>query len=393
MDAISNKTVLYIGGFELPDKNAAAQRVVPIAQILKTLGYNVVFVGIDKSIKSNLGIENTKSDIYGFTSYRLKYPSSIFEWIDYISDISYLPELMKLGPTMIIAYNYQSIALYRLYKFSKKHNIPLIADCTEWYMSSGSLIFKIVKSFDTYLRMQVVHPKLDGIITISKYLYNYYHSYTDNVILLPPLVDKEQSKWKNVKQNVAKHERINLIYAGFPVMGNNDRLDLLIDALSVLFDKYSILTNFTIIGLDIEHYYKIYSVKSLPKNIEDYINFKGCISHNEVLQAVANADFEIFLRDDNIANAAGFPTKFVESISCGTPVLTNLSSNIEMFLKEGYNGYALDNSSLECLVNSLLKPLKLSKAKINILKENCKNQNLFDFRNYVAEFDNFLTSM
>ena len=37
-------TVLYIGGFELPDKNAAAHRVLGIAKILKELGYSVEFM-------------------------------------------------------------------------------------------------------------------------------------------------------------------------------------------------------------------------------------------------------------------------------------------------------------------------------------------------------------
>ena len=34
-------------------------------------------------------------------------------------------------------------------------------------------------------------------------------------------------------------------------------------------------------------------------------------------------------RDTNIVTKAGFPTKFVESITCGIPVLTNKNSNIE----------------------------------------------------------------
>ena len=41
---MSSKTVLYVGGFILPDKNAAAQRVVGIAKILRDIGYNVVFM-------------------------------------------------------------------------------------------------------------------------------------------------------------------------------------------------------------------------------------------------------------------------------------------------------------------------------------------------------------
>lgn len=42
-------TILYIGGFELPDKNAAAQRVVANAKALRDLNYNVVFIGITKT--------------------------------------------------------------------------------------------------------------------------------------------------------------------------------------------------------------------------------------------------------------------------------------------------------------------------------------------------------
>lgn len=36
-------TILYVGGFELPDKNAAAHRVLSNAKIFRELGYNVFF--------------------------------------------------------------------------------------------------------------------------------------------------------------------------------------------------------------------------------------------------------------------------------------------------------------------------------------------------------------
>ena len=45
-------TVLYIGGFELPDRNAAAQRVFGIANALRKLGYNVVFLNALKSCEN-----------------------------------------------------------------------------------------------------------------------------------------------------------------------------------------------------------------------------------------------------------------------------------------------------------------------------------------------------
>lgn len=42
------KKILYIGGFELPDKNAAAHRVLAIAKGLRDSGNEVVFMGVSK---------------------------------------------------------------------------------------------------------------------------------------------------------------------------------------------------------------------------------------------------------------------------------------------------------------------------------------------------------
>ena len=38
-------TILYVGNFELPDKNAAAHRVVNNAKIFRELGYRVALLG------------------------------------------------------------------------------------------------------------------------------------------------------------------------------------------------------------------------------------------------------------------------------------------------------------------------------------------------------------
>ena len=40
-------TIVYYGGFSLPDKNAAANRVVSNGKIFEALGYNVIFLGAD----------------------------------------------------------------------------------------------------------------------------------------------------------------------------------------------------------------------------------------------------------------------------------------------------------------------------------------------------------
>lgn len=39
---------VYVGGFEMPDKNAAAHRVMNIGKILNNIGKSVVYIGVDK---------------------------------------------------------------------------------------------------------------------------------------------------------------------------------------------------------------------------------------------------------------------------------------------------------------------------------------------------------
>lgn len=51
---MEKRTILYV---ELPDKNAAAQRVLSVAKIFKSIGYNVIFLGIDKTIDTKISIE------------------------------------------------------------------------------------------------------------------------------------------------------------------------------------------------------------------------------------------------------------------------------------------------------------------------------------------------
>ncbi len=386
----SNKTVLYVGGFELPDKNAAAQRVLANADILKKLGYKVIFVGIDKCLDNRIPFEKTKTETGGFTHYRKKYPVSLPEWLYYLTDISYINHFQ---PDIVIAYNYPAFALEKLRKWCKRHHAKIIADCTEWYEPQGNILFKIIKGMDIHFRMKVIHPKLDGMIAISHYLYTYYTSRMKNVFQLPPLVDKQAGKWKMEKDDEIP-DRIRLIYVGSPGPGNKDRLDIIINALEKIKRKYLLNFNFRIIGLTKEQYCKIYNINTLPPYCENCVEFKGRVSHTEALNYLANSDFQIFIRQNNLTNTAGFPTKFVEATSCGIPVLTNFSSDLKNYLFCQENGFLLDISSMDNLIHSLLIPLQLSKEERIRLKTTCRQfEDTFDYRNYISGFEDFLSSV
>ncbi|MBK7978836.1 MAG: hypothetical protein IPK06_02255 [Ignavibacteriae bacterium] len=118
------KTILYIGGFELPDRNAAAQRVVAVGKLFRELGYNVVFIGIDKYLSDNSKIETTKTKYFGFDSWAVSYPKSSINWLKYIGSIYDLEFLIKRyyknDLFALVFYNHPFLIQYRLRKSKKR---------------------------------------------------------------------------------------------------------------------------------------------------------------------------------------------------------------------------------------------------------------------------------
>ena len=70
-----SKTIIYIGGFELPDKNAAAHRVINNGKAFRELGYNVIFIDASKERNYSNNILRTRQDFFGFETYSVQYPN------------------------------------------------------------------------------------------------------------------------------------------------------------------------------------------------------------------------------------------------------------------------------------------------------------------------------
>lgn len=370
----------------MPDNNAAAQRVVGNAKAFRDLGYQTFFIGLSRTKE----LCNHVNEFENFNYVNLHYPERLKDWYTYISSITQYNNYLDKLPDIVIAYNFPAIALNKLRKWSFKKNIRIIADCTEWYEAKGNIIFRLVKSFDTWYRMRRVHFKMDGMIAISDYLYDYYSKKMQNVINIPPLVDFTMQKWNLIMKNDPLNDNIvSIIYAGSPGSGYKDRLDVIIEALSEI--KREGISNFifSILGITQEQYLQLFGIQ-VPKNLKQEVIFKGRLSHIDTLNNIKKAHFFLFIRDNNHSNRAGFPTKLVESITCGTPVLTNPTSNIKAYIDNGKNGYLLNNLSLIELKSLLHKAIQLPKSHIFDMKNYCYQSEKFNYKNYLADFEGLL---
>lgn len=349
--------VLYIGGFELPDKNAAAQRVIGIAKSLREAGHEVRFVNALKEYAR----EPHDTEYFGFSTFEYKREGDK----DYLFGAhKAISIIQKEKPNAVIAYNYPAVALNRIRKYCQANNIKCIADVTEWPKPvGGSIVYRIIKELDTAYRMRYVQKHVDSVVAISRFLYDYYREKVPTV-LIPPTVDISDDKWNVGVEK--KTEVTSFAYAGSP-SALKEKLDVIVRAIIECGKTERIV--FNVVGITKNQFVQMYSwAGDLPKEIV----FWGRIPHTDVIRIVRESSWSIILRDNNIVVKAGFPTKLVESISCGTPVIVNRFSNVTDYLTK--------NNSL--LINS--------KEEIEeAIKTACKytpivDRERFDYRRYTS---------
>ena len=115
------KKILYIGGFELPDKNAAAHRVMANAKLLSEMGFEVSFIGISKNLK------NAPHKVNGFVSTPIGYPKSVKSWLHQIVTFVDKGTILKEQPHFVVLYNFPSIASLRIIHACHKRGIKVVS--------------------------------------------------------------------------------------------------------------------------------------------------------------------------------------------------------------------------------------------------------------------------
>lgn len=387
-----NCTVVYVGGFELPDRNAAAHRVLANAKILRQLGLGVVLVGVDRSIGGCSVAAQLRAPVDGFDNWAIPYPSSAKEWMAHLCSVDPIVKIVRHYPDVraIFCYNYPAIALSRLKEYCHRCDIKVVADCTEWYSAKGGgILHDILKGIDTCLRMRVVHRRLDGMIVISRYLENYYRG-CRSVVTIPPLVDPSEEKWR-VDGSGCDLSRVRIVYAGSPGR-TKDRLDLVIEALDQIDQSSDYM--FDVVGLAKEQYLRDNRRHArVIQRLGARVRFLGRLSHTESLRHVQRADFTALIRDDTRLTRAGFPTKFVESISCGVPVIASRTSDLADYVSEGKNGFLVSTSNPQDVRAALQRAVGLGRPEIEAMKRYCRQNNPFTYDRFIVHMRAFIRDL
>ncbi|MDU1032956.1 glycosyltransferase [Clostridium sp.] len=393
------ETIAYIGDFQCSTMSAEVQLVLGNAAIFKELGYKVVFIGNEFEDKEFNSIMDTHKTFLGYDLFNVPFyrGSKDIKKLNFIEkEIEFV--LKKYNCRFVICYGTPTFSglLFMLKRWCRKSKIPFIINCVDLpNVSHGSFLQRKIKRVDRILR-HWIYKNSDGIIAVSSKIAEYLldNKYKPSIIV-PPVKNLEAYR----KPILEERNFIKLVYGGNPfpsdgrkvsVDGYKDRLDIAIYYVDKLVDLgYKI--RFDIYGLTLEQYINVVPEQYalLQKNIE-HIKFHGRVAKNICEQAFSDSDYMILLRKKNLMTDAGFPTKFVESISVGTPVLITDVGDIHCYLKENINGFFVDIEDEAKGIEQMSKAIELPLEKINIMKKQCYDSKLFDYKKYVLNMQKFL---
>lgn len=359
--------IVYTTG-SFPYGAASANRLLNLSLSFQHLGYKVIVLakgnGVDQ-VKTN---KITHKNIYKGIEYRdfSNLVTNIYDIKEIIANTITLEENKKIK---MICFSHKNISIKNI-NYVKKIGASSCVDVTEWHNYSQFIGLKQkIKYLKHIYKIMYVIPKSKNIICISSFLSEYYTEKKCNTIIIPPQIDAlNENQISEVYYDKAHiNEEIKFLYAGS--MGKKDFLDVALEGFSLLDKEILKKIKITILGADLTQF-----IEHIPK-AEKYMELlgnslliKGRVPKSEVEKELLGTHFLFFMRPLQRYSKAGFPSKVPEALNLGVPIITNFTSDLNIYLKDGYNSVILNS------LDSREFKSKIESAVLNI--DNFKYENM-----------------
>ena len=380
--------IIFVISSPFPYGSAYSSRAINLTKLFCTCGYHVHVI----APKSKL-VQECK-ELEGF-DYSVEYvvdTKNVLTLCGIGTDKPYMDAVNKYLKEEKIDLIISSSMVFvadKLYKLSKKIDVPYIIEQCEWYDESTFKFGRYNPYFREHIkRIEKKNQKLDGVISISTLFEKHYLNQGVKTVRIPTILDVQNTEYRTKTDKINAYK---IAFAGSLGKGK-ENLKPVLEALKVI-NKNKIQIIFDIYGP---------SEKQLLSNINDDIELwntvKNCvhvhgyIPQNQVPKAIYDSDFTIFFRPDRKSSNAGFPTKLAESMTVGTPVITNNTGDISLYVKNGVNGYICNDSTSMEIESIFEKILNMDIEKYMQLRVSARKtaEESFDYKHYINAFNNLL---
>lgn len=376
--------IVYAGPFGFPSSDANSLRVRGMIEAFVAAGHevHVVCLGEDRSDELIDGIRVTRIPEYaeGIMSRLLGGVRGLF-----LGDVT-ARWLVQSGirPDALILYGTHLGYLLRLKRFSRAYGVRLFLDVVEWYQPShlpGGALGPF--AFANELSMRVMARRADGTFAISRFLEAHFARLGVPVLRVPPLF-KQTSRPVSLFR--VADSKLHLCYVGTP--GRKELLD----------ELFAGLKNAVAAGAPVQMHMAGMTAEGaraqgLPVDeLGGAIKFYGRVQNQEAVSIVSACDFMVLLRPDQRFSRAGFPSKVAESLSCGTPVLANLISDLADYLKDGENAIIVRGADAHSVSESIQRAANLDVESLDAMRRSAlSTSSAFRPENHATRIDAFIS--
>lgn len=359
--------VAYVGPFHYPDGGAAARRVLGMAESFSAAGFDVVIASGAGDSLADVGILMPQGDGIAWCLLPERVAEGLprplrrfrYAWMGKRT-VAWLASRPSL-PAAVVLYSGYTPYLQRLLPWCRRNRVPLFFDAVEWYEPEhrrGYLTSPYQWNIEWAMRHLI--PKTDGVIAISSYLADYYRKRGLPVAIVPPTTSAiAPGDWQ-------PDSRLRLCYAGHP--GHKDDLEAVLKAVAGLAEQGAPI-HLTVAGPSREQVLRM--VGASPQIERPWLHAAGMLDYAEVRRLVGSMDFSILARQPCRTSHAGFPTKFVESFACGTPVIANHTSDLHLHLRDGETGLVCADPDVESIASALRRALALDEQAKRQMRAAC----------------------
>ena len=372
--------IVICGLLKYPAGDAGSLRQHKFSIMFRKLGHDVLVVGLGPANGRQETVHKGTKYIslrYGDTKIWNKVISHIYYWKNFKAILNeYCPDVILMDDLGLLRTIY-------LKHFCRRKQIRLIHDSVEWYSPEQ---FKHGKFSWRYIRKDLLNRFLIdrncGVIAISSYLHNHFAEKGCTCVRIPIVISEEDMSSKKDLPD----DKVVFTYAGQP--GKKDYLHVMLDAFTLLPDELLRRVVFNIVGCTKEQMIAAGINEEVLEKLDKNLVIHGRVKHAEVLRILTETHFTLLMRSPVQRYAkAGFPTKVVESLSCSTPVICNLTSDLGDYLTDTVDSLIVTDCGAEPLKDCLEKAVTMPESQ---RREMCVQSELtarkyFMYHRYLGE--------
>lgn len=384
--------VAYVGPYLSSSPGSAGlQRALGVARSLASSGAEVV-IGTGDYGSATPAISQSAPDSIEVTDVGVRRPSPVgrvsrgLARIRFGSDVRSWLDSLQPRADLVIIYGGGAAFAAQILRWSRATGTPVVVDSVEWYDPSHQPLGRYGPiALDFELAMHKVYRRAGNVLAISSFLTDHFAAQGCRTIRVPPTTDVLGTPWSHEVPGGP----VRFAYAGIP--GRKDLLDVVIRGIQRA-DPSGARCTLGVVGPSVA---QVRALLGERPDLPSWVVVHGKRSRQEALNIVRNAHFVPLVRSDARYAHAGFPTKVVESMCVGTPVICNLTSDLRDHVRDGATGIVSDSDTTEAFASAVTNALSMTSAEHRAMRERTRAEaeRAFDFRRYVGPLEAFFGSV